>query len=101
MAKLRVYDPILKEQIIEAIKYQGLSVSAASKQFGVHHKTIYYWLSKEAITSTLNVVTGQTRNKSDTLLIAKLEQENRELKELLGSTHLDMSKFKKKYLTAK
>jgi putative transposase len=32
-------------------------------------------------------------------LISKLQQENRELKELLGSTHLDLSKFKKNILS--
>ena len=47
MAKLRVYDPILKQQVIDAIKYSGLSVSQASKQYGVHHKSIYFWLSKK------------------------------------------------------
>jgi transposase-like protein len=99
MAKLKVYDPVLKQQVVEAIKYGGVSVSQACKQFGVHHKSIYYWLAGEGTTPSVNLVTGQIRNKSDTLLIAKLQQENRELKELLGSTHLDLSKFKKKYLS--
>ena len=98
MAKLKVYDPILKQQVLDSIRFQGLSVSQACKQFGVHHKTIYYWLSQEGTTPSINSNTGQIRNKSDALLIAKLQQENRELKELLGSTHLDLSKFKKKYL---
>lgn len=97
MAKLKVYDPILKQQVIDSIKFKETTVSEASKQFGVHHKSIYFWLSKEGTTGSTNSVTGQIRNKSDALLIAKLQQENRELKELLGSTHLDLSKFKKKY----
>jgi transposase-like protein len=91
------YDPELKKQILEAIKYQGLAPIEASKQFGVHHKTIYSWLSQEGTTPSTNPQTGQTRNKSDLLLIQRLQQENKELKELLGSTTLDIAKFKKKY----
>ena len=92
-----LYSQDLKKQVLEAIKFQGLLVKDAAIQFGVHHKTIYGWISKEGTTPTIKPTSGLTRNKSDILLIAKLEQENQQLKELLGSTILDVSKFKKKY----
>lgn len=92
-----VYTEELKKQVLEAIKYQGLLVKDASTQFGVHHKTIYSWISKEGVTPSVNPNSGIVRNKSDILLISSLQQENQQLKELLGSTILDISKFKKKY----
>ena len=91
------YSPELKQQILDAIKFQGITVTDAYRQFGVHYKTIYAWLSLAGTTTSVNPITGQNRNKSDILLISKLQQENRELKELLGSTALDIAKFKKKY----
>jgi hypothetical protein len=94
----KYHDPILIDQVVQSIKFQGLTPATASKQFGVHVKSIYYWLKKEGVTTTTDLITGTTRNKSDTLLIANLRQENKELKELLGSTHLDLSKFKKNIL---
>jgi transposase len=90
------YDPILKQQVLDAIKYQGLTTRQAADQFGLKIKTVYEWVAS-AGTTKITDSTGQTRNKSDILLISQLQQENKELKELLGSTHLDLSKAKKKF----
>ena len=60
MAKLKVCDPIVKQQVLDSIKFQGLTVSKDSKQLGVHHKTIYYWLSQEGTAPSINSITVQT-----------------------------------------
>lgn len=91
------YDPILKQQILDSIKYEGITVADASRQYDVSAKLIYTWTNKAGSTSVTNAITGVVRNKSDMLMISKLLQENRELKELLGTTTLDLSKVKKKY----
>jgi transposase len=93
----KYYDPILIKQVVESIKFGTMTPATASTQFGVHIKSVYYWLKKEGVTATRNTLTGAVSNKSDALVIARLRQENKELKELLGSTHLDLCKFKKKY----
>ena len=64
------YNSELKKQILNAIKFQGITVTDAYRQFGVHYKTIYSWLSSAGTTASVNPITGQNRNKSDILLIS-------------------------------
>jgi transposase-like protein len=72
----------VKDQILSRIKNDGVSVSQASQEHGVNPRTIYGWLSNKIGGSTLEV--------------AKLKKENKELKELIGSITLQLSKSQKK-----
>ena len=84
-----------KAKILELVREKGVSVNEASKQFGVHHKTIYSWLSKLG-TTTLSSNGGKNRNYTDILRIKQLERENQELVEIIGRMVLSHSKIKKK-----
>jgi len=84
-----------KSEILRLIKEEGQSVSDVSKQYGVHHKTIYSWLAKLGNT-TLTSNGGKNRNYSDILIIKQLEKENQELVEIIGRMVHSTAKIKKK-----
>ena len=73
----------IKENILSKVK-EGLSVSDASRQFGVATKTIYGWLTKKA--------TGEP----STLELARLKKENQELYALVGRITAQLERSKKK-----
>lgn len=74
----------LKEQIINRIKNDGVTVAQASLDHGVHEKTIYNWIAKK---------TEGNASLSDVL---KLKRENDQLKMLLGEITLKLSETQKK-----
>ncbi len=81
----------VKSEVLRLIKEQGITVMDASKQFVVHHKTIYGWLAKLG-TTTLASNGGKNRNYSDILKIKQLERENQELIEIIGKMVHSQSK---------
>jgi transposase-like protein len=83
MKKPRVA-PDLKEQIINRIKHDGVTVAQASLDHGVNEKTIYSWIAKK---------TDENVSISDVL---KLKRENDQLKMLLGEITLKLSETQKK-----
>jgi transposase-like protein len=74
----------VKEQILNRIKNEGVSISQAATEHGVSEKTIYGWLRKK--------VEGYPV-MSDVL---KLKRENTALKELVGEITLKLSETQKK-----
>ena len=76
-------DQNLKNRIIDKLKSEGLTVTAASAEFGIPVNTIYGWLRKKA------------GGDPSTLEIAKLRRENKELKEIIGTLALDSERRKK------
>ena len=74
----------VKEQILNRIKNEGVSVSQAATDHGISDRTIYGWLGKK--------VDGQP-TISD---ILKLKKENLALKELVGEITLKLSETQKK-----
>jgi transposase-like protein len=74
----------LKEQIINRIKNEGISVAQAVKDHGVSDNTIYGWISKK--------VEGQPTLAE----LLKLRKENDELKRLVGDITLKLSETQKK-----
>ncbi|OYV27286.1 MAG: hypothetical protein B7W98_02080 [Parcubacteria group bacterium 20-58-5] len=74
----------VKEQIINRIKNDGVSVAQAAKDHGIHETTVYGWLGAKA---------GGTPN---VLEIAKLRKENDELLRLVGRMTLKLSETQKK-----
>lgn len=76
--------PEVKEQIINRIKNEGVSVAQAAKEHGLHDSTIYGWLG------------AKTEGTASVLEIAKLRRENDELLRLVGLMTLKLSETQKK-----
>ncbi len=72
----------IRDKIVNKIKNEGISASAAAKEFGVSANTIYAWLGKGKI-------------GADTLKIGKLQRENNELKMIVAALMLESGKGKK------
>ena len=75
--------PEIKEQIINRIKNEGVSVLQAAKDHGIHPHSIYKWLGNKA-------------NSPTHAEIAKLKKENKALLELVGEMTLKLSESQKK-----
>ena len=76
--------PELKEQIINRIKNEGVSVSQAAKDHGVSDVTIYSWIAKK--------VDGQPTISEN----LRLKRENEQLLKLVGEMTLKLSESQKK-----
>ena len=76
--------PELKEQIINRIKNDGITVIQAAKDHGISENTIYAWLSRK--------VAGQPTLSE----IVKLKRENAQLLQLVGEITLKLSETQKK-----
>lgn len=76
--------PEVREQIINRIKNEGVSVAAAAKEHGVSEQTIYGWIGKKA------------QGMPSVLEMARLKRENDELLRLVGAVTLKLSETQKK-----
>lgn len=76
--------PELKEQIINRIKNDGITVVQAAKDHGISEGTIYTWLSKR--------IEGQPTLAE----IVRLKRENAQLLQLVGEITLKLSETQKK-----
>jgi transposase-like protein len=76
--------PDVKEQIINRIKNDGISVVQAAKDHGISEATIYGWISKK--------VEGQPTLSE----IIRLKKENAQLLMLVGEMTLKLSETQKK-----
>ncbi len=76
--------PDVKEQIINRIKNDGISVVQAAKDHGISEHTIYSWISKK--------VEGQPTISE----IIRLKKENAQLLMLVGEMTLKLSESQKK-----
>lgn len=83
MKKHRIAGEV-KEQIINRIKNEGVTVAEAAKEHGLHETTIYGWLGKKA------------EGIPSILEYAKLKRENDELLRLVGLITLKLSESQKK-----
>jgi transposase-like protein len=83
MTKHRIA-PDVKEQIINRIKNEGVTVVQAAKEHGVNENTIYAWLAKK--------VEGQPTLAEN----IKLKRENAQLFQLIGELTLKLSEAQKK-----
>jgi transposase-like protein len=76
--------PEVKADIIRRIKEEGVTVSQAAKDHGIHETTIYGWIGAGA------------QGAPSWSEFAKLRKENRELLELVGEITLQLSTSQKK-----
>jgi hypothetical protein len=75
--------PEVKEQIINRIKNEGVSINQAANDHGISSRCIYHWLGS----GVSNPSYGE---------ISKLKKENKALMELVGEMTLRLSESKKK-----
>lgn len=75
----------VKEEILTKVK-AGEPVSGLARQYGISDKTIYTWIK------------GKTTNKVSWLEFAKLRNENKQLKEIIGVLSLEVEKSKKRHM---
>lgn len=83
MKKFRIAREV-KEQIINRIKNEGVSVAAAAKEHGVSEGTIYAWIG------------AKTEGAPSVLEFAKLKKEYDELLRLVGLLTLKLNETQKK-----
>ena len=83
MTKHRIA-PEVKEQIINRIKNEGVTVIQAAKDHGVNENTIYGWIAKK--------VEGQPTLSEN----VKLKREVDQLYKLMGEMTLKLSEAQKK-----
>jgi transposase-like protein len=76
--------PEIREQIINRIKNEGVSVSQASKDHGIAEQTIYNWIGAKA------------EGGPSVMEIAKLRRENDELLKMVGLLTLKLNESQKK-----
>ena len=84
MAKRQRISPEVKEQIIRRIKDDGVSVSDAAREHGLHEATIYKWFR------------GEVSSQPTLRELTKLQKENTMLKELVGDITVKLSHAQKK-----
>jgi len=76
--------PEVKEQIINRIKNDGVTVVEAAKEHGISENTIYTWIAKK------------TEGQPTLSEIIRLKRENAQLLQLVGEITLKLSETKKK-----
>lgn len=75
--------PDVKEQILNRIKNEGISVAKAAEEHGVSTRTIYAWLTRGV------------KEQPSMLEFAKLKRENQALKEMLGEVTMEWKRAQK------
>ena len=83
MKKYRIA-PEVKEQIINRIKNEGVSVAEAARDAGVSDASVYTWLGKKV------------EGGPSVLDVARLRKENSMLLQLVGEMTLKLSETQKK-----
>jgi transposase-like protein len=83
MKKYRIAREV-REQILNRVKNEGISVTDAATEHGVNPTTIYEWLKDGA------------ESGASALEVAKLRRENQELKLLVADMLLKLSEAQKK-----
>ncbi len=76
--------PEIREQIINRIKNEGVTIVQAAKDHGIPESTISTWIARK--------VEGQPSLGE----IIKLKRENEQLKQLIGDITLKLSETQKK-----
>ena len=69
----------IKDEIINKLKHDGLSVNEAATQYGISNRTIYAWLGTKA------------KGTVSLLEFNRIKKENDQLKQLIGDITLKLS----------
>lgn len=73
-----------KQEILNKVKVCGVGVKEVAEEYKISSKTIYRWIKEES------------EGAPSFWELKKLRQENKVLKELIGTITLDMEKNKKR-----
>jgi len=73
-----------KKEILNKVKVEGIMVKEVAERYEISTKTIYRWIKEESETTP------------SFWEVKKLRQENKVLKELIGTITLEMEKTKKR-----
>jgi transposase len=73
----------IKEEILDRVRNQGLSVPDAAKHYGINNRTIYGWLAKAGL------------NNPNTQKLRELTNENERLYAIIGRLTTELNKVKK------
>lgn len=65
MAKGKPTDPNIRAEIVNKIRNEGLSVSAASAQYNVSAKSIYTWLREGVVGGNRNLILENNKLKKE------------------------------------
>lgn len=84
MAKQHKIAPEVKTEIIRKVKEEGISVSQAAKDYGVHETSIYGWLG------------AGIKNAPSWSDYARLKKERDELLKVIGELTIRLSTSQKK-----
>lgn len=76
--------PDVREQIINRIKNEGVTVAQAAKDHGISEQTVYNWIG------------AKVEGEPSVMEIAKLRRENDELLKLVGILTLKLNESQKK-----
>lgn len=74
----------IKDEIINKLKHDGLSVNDAATKYGISNRTIYSWLGTKA------------KGTVSLLEFNRLKKENDQLKQLIGDITLKLSSQEKR-----
>jgi transposase len=74
----------IKDEIINKLKHDGLSVNEAATQYGISNRTIYAWLGIKA------------KGTVSLLEFNRIKKENDQLKQLIGDITLKLSSQEKR-----
>lgn len=83
MKKIHRISKEVKDQILNRIKNEGISVSDAAKEHGISTTAIYKWLTRGVA------------SPPSMLEYARLKRENQSLKEMLGETTMELKRAQK------
>ena len=84
MGTFRVIPKEIKEQILNRIKNEGITVAQAAREAGISDNTVYGWLAKS--------VNGKTNDWE----VARLKRELQGAYELIGKLTREREAYKKK-----
>jgi len=84
MSNFRIINPDVKEQAIDDVRNNGLTVKEAATKYGVDPRTIYGWLQKNVVNGERNLILENNR----------LKKENEQLYNLLGRATVELKRPK-------
>jgi len=84
MSNFRIINPDVKEQAIDDVRKNGLTVKEAATKYGVDPRTIYGWLQKNVVNGERNLILENNR----------LKKEIEQLYNLLGRATVELKRPK-------
>lgn len=65
MGNFRVIDPVVKAEVINQVRNNGMSVAEAATKYRITSRTIYSWLRKGVVNGYRNLILENNRLKKE------------------------------------